>query len=69
MIDVIRISVALAVLCSVAVILRLAARWKGRASIGFDDGLMVVSLILFYSMTSCSILRMYEGAHRGDKES
>jgi hypothetical protein len=57
---VIQLDIVLGSLCTAAVGLRLAARWKGKAKFGLDDGFIVASLILFYSMGGCSVLRMYQ---------
>lgn len=56
---VILLSVVLASSCTVAVILRLAARWKSDAKLGWDDGFIVISLFFYYSMVCCSALSMY----------
>ena len=39
--------------------LRLLARWKG-----WDDGFIVASLSLTYSIISCSVLRLYQRLRR-----
>jgi hypothetical protein len=35
-----------------AVSLRLAARWKGKARFGWNNGFIVASLLLFYAMVA-----------------
>ncbi len=61
---VIQLDVVLSSLCTAAVSLRLAARWKGKAKFGWDDGFIVASLFLFYAMVACSVLRMYQRVRR-----
>lgn len=51
-----RIGLALAVLATVAVLLRLLARWKSKASFAGDDLMIVLSLFPFYGMTAISYL-------------
>ena len=47
---------ALAVLATVAVLLRILARWKSKAKFAEDDLMVVLSLFPFYAMTSISYL-------------
>jgi hypothetical protein len=61
---VIQLDVVLGSLCTAAISLRLAARWKGKARFGWDDGFIVASLLLFYAMVACSVLRMYQRVRR-----
>jgi hypothetical protein len=61
---VIKLSIVLAFLCTVAVGLRLVVRLKSKAKLGLDDGFMVSSLLLFYCMVACSVLRMHYGAYK-----
>ena len=51
--------IALAVLTTVAVILRLTARWKTKAKFAADDILIVISLGPFYVMVVLSYLGKY----------
>ena len=51
-----RIGLALAVLATVAVLLRILARWKSRASFAGDDLMIILSLFPFYGMTAISYL-------------
>lgn len=46
----IRADVALSILVTVAVLLRLLGRWRSKAAYGADDWLTVASLIPFYAM-------------------
>lgn len=55
---VIRVTVACGVLETIAVGLRLLARWKTKAGIGHDDYLIVVTLIPSYGMLVCGSLSM-----------
>ena len=57
---VILLSVVLASSCTVALTLRLAARWKSDAKLGWDDGFIIISLFCYYSMVCCSNLSMYQ---------
>jgi len=61
---VIQLGVVLGSLCTAAVGLRLVARWKGKARFGSDDGFIVASLLLYYTMVGCSVLRMYQRVRR-----
>ena len=54
--EVIRLSIAVCVLSTVAVGLRLLARWKSNAPFACDDWCLVGSLLPFYSMIACSTL-------------
>ena len=51
-----RIGLALAVLATVAVLLRILARWKSKAKFAGDDLMVILSLLPFYAMTSISYL-------------
>ena len=51
-----------------AVSLRLAARWKGKARFGWNNGFIVVSLLLFYAMVACSVLGTYQRVRRGKQD-
>ncbi len=51
-----RISIALAVLATVAVFLRILARWKSKATFAGDDLMIILSLFPFYGMTVISYL-------------
>ena len=51
-----RIGLALAVLATVAVLLRVLARWKSKASFAGDDLMIILSLFPFYGMTAISYL-------------
>lgn len=51
--------VALAVLATVAVLLRFIARWKTKARFAADDLLIVISLLPFYGMVILSGLGEY----------
>ena len=51
-----RIGLALAVLATVAVLLRILARWKSKAKFAGDDLMVILSLFPFYAMTSISYL-------------
>ena len=51
-----RIGLALAILATVAVLLRLLARWKSKASFAGDDLMIILSLFPFYGMTAISYL-------------
>lgn len=48
------IGIALAVLATAAVMLRVTARWKTKASFAADDILVVISLLPFYVMVVLS---------------
>lgn len=50
------LSVALGVIDTIAVSLRLLARWKSRASFGGDDVLVVLSLVPLYCMVAIGFL-------------
>lgn len=54
--QIIRLSVAVCVLGTIAVILRLVARWRSNASFACDDWCIVGSLLPFYSMIACSTI-------------
>ena len=47
---VINVTVACGILATVAVCLRLVARWRSKASFAADDWLMVASLVPSYAM-------------------
>lgn len=51
-----RLGLALAVLATVAVFLRVLARWKSKASFAGDDLMIIISLFPFYGMTAISYL-------------
>ena len=51
-----RIGLALAVLATVAVFLRVLARWKSKARFAGDDLMIILSLFPFYGMTAISYL-------------
>lgn len=51
-----RIGLALADLATVAVLLRILARWKSKASFAGDDLMIILSLFPFYGMTAISYL-------------
>lgn len=57
----IRTAVALNVLATLAVVLRLLARWKTKMRLGGDDYLIVVALFLAYSMLIETCLCMCSG--------
>lgn len=42
--------IILTVLATVAVVCRFASRWKSGVSLGLDDALIVVAILLAYSM-------------------
>jgi hypothetical protein len=63
---VIQLSVVLGSLCTAAVGTRLVAQWKSKANFGLDDGFMIASLLPFYTLVACSVLRMYNGARKDD---
>ena len=52
--EVTHLSIAVCVLSTVAVILRLLARWRSNVSFACDDWCIVDSLIPFYAMIECS---------------
>lgn len=56
--QVINLSIAVGVIDSVAVGLRLLARWKSKATFAKDDWFIVGSLIPLYAMITTSTLRM-----------
>ena len=51
-----RISLALTILATVAVLLRVLARWKSKASFAGDDLMIILSLFPFYGMCAISYL-------------
>ena len=51
-----RIGLALAILATVAVLLRVLARWKSKASFAGDDLMIILSIFPFYAMTYISYL-------------
>ena len=51
-----RIGLFLAILATVAVLLRILARWKSKASFAGDDLMIILSLFPFYGMTAISYL-------------
>ena len=48
--QVVRISVALGVIVTIAVALRLLARWRSNAAFAADDALSIASLVPLYAM-------------------
>lgn len=52
------IGIALAVIDTVAVFLRLLARWRSKASFAMDDFLIVASIFPFYGMVVLSYFGM-----------
>ena len=50
------IGIALAVLTTAAVLLRMAARWKTKAGFAADDVLVVISLLPLYVMVILSYI-------------
>lgn len=53
------VGLALGILTTVAVILRLVARWKSKARFAVDDLLIILSLIPWYGMVVLSYLGLY----------
>ncbi len=56
------LSIVMAFLCTLAVGLRLVVCLKSKTRLGMDDGFIIASLLVFYSMVACSVLRMYHSA-------
>lgn len=56
--QVVQLSIAVGVVDTIAVALRLLARWIDRARMAPDDWMIVASLIPFYAMITTSSLRM-----------
>ena len=56
-------SITIGVIATVAVILRLLARWKCKAGIGADDIIIVASLIPQYAMIIIGCLRAIPLSH------
>ena len=54
--QVIRISIALGVLITVAVPLRLLARWKSKAKFAIDDVLIIMSILPQYVMIVLGVM-------------
>ena len=54
--QVIRVSIALGVLVTLAVPLRLLARWKSKAKFALDDALIIISVIPQYVMIAIGVL-------------
>ena len=50
------VGIGLGVLTTIAVVLRLLARWRTKAKFDVDDYLVVISLIPFYIMTVLSYI-------------
>ena len=50
------LGLALSILATVAVLLRILARWKSKASFAGDDLLIILSLFPFHGMTAISYL-------------
>lgn len=56
--QVINLSIAVGIIATIAVGLRLLARWKSKASFAVDDWFIVGSLLPLYGMMTASTLRM-----------
>lgn len=54
--QVIRISIALGVLITLAVPLRFLARWKSKAKFAMDDVLIIISLLHQYVMIALGVM-------------
>ena len=54
--EVYHVGIGLGVITTIAVFLRLVARWKTKARFAADDSLIVISLIPFYVMIALSYL-------------
>lgn len=54
--QVIRVSIALGVLVTLAVPLRLLARWKSKAKFAMDDVLIIISVLPQYVMVTLGVL-------------
>lgn len=54
-----RVSIALGLLATIAVVLRLLARWRSKASFAADDGLIVLSLLPQYVMLVIGCVGQY----------
>lgn len=52
-----QVSIAMGVLASLAVALRVLARWRVKASFALDDWFLIASLVPFYGMLAISKLR------------
>ena len=55
-VEIIRLSIAICVLSTIVVDLRLLTKWKSNVSFACDDWCLVDSLLLFYNMIACSTL-------------
>ena len=54
--EVIRISIVLGVIITLAVALRLLARWKSKANFAMDDALIIISVLPQYVMIAIGVL-------------
>ena len=54
--QVIRISIVLGVLITLAVALRLLARWKSKANFAMDDVLIIISVLPQYVMIAIGVI-------------
>lgn len=56
---IINMTIAVAIIVTVAVALRFVARGRSKAPFGFDDYHVLINLVPLYAMLACGCLRRY----------